>query len=398
MGVPGLLELIVIHRHSVRRASDKLLVPVPSRSVLRTVRGCAEEALVTRRPFVLILLALLTLAGCSAGGLVSSGPATYVSSNGSVAMFVSWTDDGNGHLSGSVQTATANTASTGDKVTGANASLTGTLHGEQVSLVVNEGLGVTATWTGSMSGTAMTLNIPNTDGTIAQVTFTRGTVSTYNAAVSEMRNTTTPGATPATGNWRVTRYAITYTLRSDGSAHVALDLTFDFGTDPGHGPTISLPLQQAVTGSSQVREYPISDITASSPTGAPAGISQDRSGGKLVLKIGDPSRGDITGTQTYHVQYTIGAVVNRFSDHAEFYWNVVSPDSGSVPITGVTVHVVAPKPADGAVCYSGPTGSTTACDSAKVNSDGTATFTQETLAPGTGLTIAAHYPATTFPQ
>ncbi|MHB1490789.1 MAG: DUF2207 domain-containing protein [Cellulomonas sp.] len=352
----------------------------------------------TRRPLALILLALLTLAGCGVDGVISSGPATYVSSTGSVAMFVSWTDDGSGHVSGSVQTATANTAGTGDKVTGANASLTGTLHGGQVSLVVNEGLGVTATWTGSVSGTAMTLNIPNTDGTIAQVTFTRGTVSNYNAAVSAMRNQPAPGAPQPTGDRHVTRYAITYTLRSDGSAQVALDLAFDFGTDPGHGPTISLPVEQAVTGSSQVREYSISDITASSPTGAPAGINQDRSGGNLVLKIGDPSRGNITGTQKYHVQYTIGAVVNRFSDHAEFYWNVVSPDAGSVPITGVTVHVVAPKPADGAVCYSGPTGSTTACDSVKVNSDGTATFAQATLAPGTGLTIAAHYPAATFPR
>ena len=200
-----------------------------------------------------------------------------------------------------------------------------------------------------------------------------------------------------TGGRHVTRYALTYTLTSGGDAHVAIDLDFDFGGNPGHGPTISIPVQQAITGdSAHVRSYPVSDITASSSTGAPAGVNTDTSNGWLTVKIGDASQGGISGVQSYHITYTIGSVVNPFPDHAEFYWNVVGADAGSVPISGVAVTVVGPVAADGATCFSGPTNSTTPCDAGAVSADGTATFTQQTLDPGNGLTVAVHYPASAF--
>ncbi|HUX71740.1 MAG TPA: DUF2207 domain-containing protein, partial [Cellulomonadaceae bacterium] len=200
-----------------------------------------------------------------------------------------------------------------------------------------------------------------------------------------------------TGGRHVTRYALTYTLTSGGNAHVAIDLDFDFGGDPGHGPTITIPVQQAISGdSAHVRSYPVGDITASSPTGAPAGVNTQTGNGWLTVNIGDPSQGSISGTQSYHIEYTIGSVVNSFSDHSEFYWNVVSPDAGSIPIAGVSVAVVGPVAADGATCFSGPAGSTTPCDAGAVGTDGTATFTQQTLTPGNGLTVAVHYPASAF--
>ena len=110
-----------------------------------------------------------------------------------------------------------------------------------------------------------------------------------------------------TGGRHVTRYALTYTLTSGGDARVAIDLDFDFGGNPGHGPTISIPVQQAITGdSAHVRSYPVSDITASSSTGAPAGVNTDTSNGWLTVKIGDASQGGISGVQSYHITYTIG--------------------------------------------------------------------------------------------
>lgn len=200
-----------------------------------------------------------------------------------------------------------------------------------------------------------------------------------------------------TGGRHVTRYALTYTLTSGGNAHVAIDLDFDFGGDPGHGPTISIPVQQAITGdSAHVRSYPVSGLTASSSTGAPAGVNTETSNGWLIVKIGDANEGGISGVQSYHIEYTIGSVVNPFSDHAEFYWNVVGADAGSIPISDVSVTVAGPVAADGATCFSGPTNSTTPCDAGAVNADGTAAFTQQTLNPGNGLTVAVHYPASAF--
>lgn len=349
----------------------------------------------TRRPHLVILLAVLTLAGCTTG--TSSGSATYVSVSQSSATIVSWTDDGSGHLTGSVHAA-ASTSTNGDAITSANASVTGNLHDGQVSLVVNKGLGVTSTWSGSLSVAGLTLNISKDDGTIDAVTLVGGTIRDYNSAVSALRNRSAHLATSATTDWRVTKYTLTYTLQRDGSVRVATDLDFDFGRTPGHGPMISVPTRQATTDAGGTRDLPVSGITASSSTGAPAAVNQEIDGNELVLKIGDPNRGDITGNQSYHIEYTVGAVINRFSDHVEFYWNVVSPGGWTLPRAGVTVHVTGPAPANGGMCFAGLAGSTTACDSAAVNQSGSYTFTQASIYQGKGLTVVVRYPAATFPD
>lgn len=135
-----------------------------------------------------VLAAIMLSSAC---GSASNGPATFVSHDRSGAMTMSWTDDGNGHLAGSLQSATPNTDGTGDLVKTVNASFTGTLHDGQISIVTHGFLGDTSTWPGSLSGDTLTLNIPQQDGSIAPATFTRGKVSDYNLAVSAFQDQVT---------------------------------------------------------------------------------------------------------------------------------------------------------------------------------------------------------------
>jgi hypothetical protein len=199
------------------------------------------------------------------------------------------------------------------------------------------------------------------------------------------------------GARNITRYDADVQLAADGSARVTLDFDFDFADTPGHGPFLTLPIRQAIEGSDQVRVYDVSDVTASSPTGAPANVNLDRTSYWLDIKIGDPDIGDVSGVQRYVVSYTLDGIVNPDaggSGQDEFFWNVIGAD-WVVPISDLAVTVDGPADVLDTICFAGPVGSTQACTSS--GHDGTrATFTQAALAPSQAFTIDVAYPGGTF--
>lgn len=174
----------------------------------------------TIRSFTSLLAAILLLSAC---GSASNGPATFVSHDQSGAMTVSWTDDGSGHLAGSLQSVTPNTDGTGDLVKTVNASFTGTLHDGQISIVTHGFLGDTSTWPGSLSGDTLTLNIPQQDGSIAPATFARGKVSDYNAAVSQLQGHVTQERAKAASDAAIAAAAAATEAASAAAATVLAD-------------------------------------------------------------------------------------------------------------------------------------------------------------------------------
>jgi hypothetical protein len=86
-------------------------------------------------------------------------------------------------------------------------------------------------------------------------------------------------------------------------------------------------------------------------------------------------------------------VFNRFGDHDELYWNATGND-WSVTIDRATARVTAPGTISESTCYAGPTESRLTC--AQHQADGsTATFAQQELAPGSGLTVVIGMPVRT---
>jgi len=205
-------------------------------------------------------------------------------------------------------------------------------------------------------------------------------------------------AGPQTSGREITRYDATAHLDADGTAHVVLDFDFDFGDDPGHGPFLTLTTRQGYDDTHD-RAFRYSDITASSPTGAPATINREDTDDAIVLRIGDKNRGDISGSQRYRVSYTVDGLVNPANpDHSgdELYWNVIG-SGWEVPLDDVTVSVTGPADVEGAACFAGPGGSTDACTSAQ-HSGPTSTFTQDALAVGDELSTVTGWPGGTFPD
>src|SRR5674476_51323 len=181
------------------------------------------------------------------------------------------------------------------------------------------------------------------------------------AAGATVLGTTTATGAPAsplaaadqTAGREITRFDVAAELGTDGVARVTLDFDFDFGNDPGHGPFLTLPTRQ--DAGEKDRLYRISGISASSSTGAPAQVNTEPSGGALILRIGDPDIDDVSGVQTYHLEYTVDGWVNPASpQHSgdELYWNVIG-NGWEIPISGVSVQVTGPGALQDAVCFAG---------------------------------------------
>lgn len=207
-------------------------------------------------------------------------------------------------------------------------------------------------------------------------------------------------AAPAAADWddRVTQYDEHIVLDADGVAHVSIDLTMDFGSSPNHGPELAY---QAVARYDDTydRVFAFSDITASSDT-APADVEAEDDGDNLRLRIGDPDT-EITGAHSYHLTFDVDGWVNPAGyafpdgalDHDELNLNVFVDQHA--PLDAVAVTLDAPVDVLRTVCFAGPYGSTQACTAAS-SSGSTATWSQAGLPDGSGLTVAAAFPAGTF--
>ena len=225
-------------------------------------------------------------------------------------------------------------------------------------------------------------------------------------------STTAPDSTTAsglvtsadtTGN-QITRWDETFDLQQDGSAKVRLEIDFDFGDDPGHGPYFTFPTHQGYDETYN-RVYEITDLTATSPTGAPANIYTEDGEFWLVVRVGDENIDNVSGVQTYVLTYTVHHVMNAVTDAVppgqtdpidadEFYWNAIG-DMWEIPISNATVTVMSPVDAIATQCFAGATGVADPCDSA--TSDGArATFTHASLSPGQPMTVDVLYPSGSF--
>lgn len=195
----------------------------------------------------------------------------------------------------------------------------------------------------------------------------------------------------------ITRYDVTAALTADGVMKVALDFDFDFGDEPGHGPFLTLPTRVYYDDSSD-RAFRYTDISASSSTGAPAQVNREESDTALILRIGDPNVDNVSGVQTYHVEYTVDGLVNPANaQHSgdELYWNVIGA-GWEIPLGDLSVEVTGPAAVEGAVCFAGPEGSTSSCTS--VAFDGSSsTFTQDLVPVGSQFSTVTGWPAGTFP-
>lgn len=192
----------------------------------------------------------------------------------------------------------------------------------------------------------------------------------------------------AGGGEQVTSYRISVTIRPDGVTHVREAIAYDFGADQRHG-IYRYILDRVPAGDGRDQEFPIRDITVSSPDGAPSQTTVTRSNGELLIRIGDPAR-TITGQHRYVLSYDIARALAPVAGTDMLDWNLIGSD-WKVPIRHVVATVRGPGALTDVVCYAGAEGSHARCGGMTVTGK-RARFTQGALAPGQGLTVSVLVP------
>lgn len=208
------------------------------------------------------------------------------------------------------------------------------------------------------------------------------------------------GAVPETGFSLIgddlaARYDAAYQVNADGSVNVTqtIDWTFPTGGNK-HGIVRTVTVRAGYgDNKNQYRYYDLTDVTVTSPTGAPTDVSITDAGAEQRIRVGSPDQA-VSGTQTYVVSYRLAHIVNDIGDGtAEFYYNHVTPSGNEFTYRRVTASVTAPVAATKAACYYGATGSTTPCTA---QAGTTSTFATPDIAPGQGASIVTSYPRTAF--
>ncbi|MGK2351344.1 DUF2207 domain-containing protein [Cutibacterium sp. V947] len=127
--------------------------------------------------------------------------------------------------------------------------------------------------------------------------------------------------------------------RVDGKAGVVLDLTYDFGTQPKHGPYLTFVSAQRLTDDpDHIRHVDYTDFHVSSPSGADPTMNF-AGGGVASLRIGSDEH-TFTGEQKYRITYTAHGLItrNNATSHLdEINWRIF--DNLDVPVNASTIEV-----------------------------------------------------------
>jgi len=195
----------------------------------------------------------------------------------------------------------------------------------------------------------------------------------------------------AAGDEHIVSFTADYTLASDGSVGVIETLVWQFGPGEHHGIKRNITVRQGVSDPpNKYRMYEMSDVSASSPTGANTDVYVSELGADNVIRLGSPTQPfDGAVRQTYVIKYRLAHVANGFPDHAELYWNVTG-GGFDIPLDSVKATVHGPAAVTNGLCFKGADRSAATC---QASGGQVATFSATGLGPHQQMTVVASFPA-----
>ncbi len=187
----------------------------------------------------------------------------------------------------------------------------------------------------------------------------------------------------------VDSWTVNFVVQENGDVSVREELVYRFGSSDRHGIYRLLVTREPFDDKND-RIYEIEDIQVSSPDAPDKFVVNPKGKGRerdIEIKVGDPDVTIRNKTATYVLEYRMTGTLRSFADHDEFYWNVLTPRDPMVRDVRITVE--APGGITMANCFVGPKQSTTACDSAVIDSAGKAEYRQDQKAADHFVTIGA---------
>lgn len=185
-------------------------------------------------------------------------------------------------------------------------------------------------------------------------------------------------------------YRVVLDIGADAAVTVTEEIAVHFDL-PRHGIIREIPYSYRLpTGERFSLRISAVEVRAD---GGRVPVSARRSGGRLVLRIGDPDR-LVTGTVVYLIRYRVERALRPYGDEVELYWNAIGTE-WTMPIARATVRIRLPEgvPPEGVryVGYRGGYGARGAF--ALAPTDGELAGEAEGLGVGEGITVAVRFPA-----
>lgn len=186
---------------------------------------------------------------------------------------------------------------------------------------------------------------------------------------------------------RIAAYDVDIQVEDSGSLLITEAIDYDFGSSDRHGIFRNIPVRLDYDDRYE-RIYPLDIISVEGSPGTPDEYKSETAGNYKRIRIGDPDR-TVSGAHRYTITYRIDAALNGFPEHDELYWNAIGTE-WSVPVERATIRVTAPAEITDVACFGGGSGSRLQCSEA-ASSGPVATFSQDGLGPGEGVTVVVAF-------
>ncbi|MFC1687327.1 DUF2207 domain-containing protein [Patescibacteria group bacterium] len=192
---------------------------------------------------------------------------------------------------------------------------------------------------------------------------------------------------------QITNFAVDIVVSEDSTITVTETIQYNFGDYDHHGIYREIPYKYTRQGTRYTTRYNVQSVT--DENGSSYKYEESKSGGYVVLKIGDPDV-YISGEHTYVLTYSVKRAINYFDDHDEVFWNVTG-DEWEIPILNAEATITLPETLTASelqlACYTGAYGSTETDCVSDVATGGASTFvTKESLEAYEGMTVVVGFP------
>ncbi|HYI53140.1 MAG TPA: DUF2207 domain-containing protein [Microlunatus sp.] len=191
---------------------------------------------------------------------------------------------------------------------------------------------------------------------------------------------------------QIDEFSIEYEMGTDGVLQATETIVWRFGSDSGRHGIDRYFVTREPYDDQQDAVYTVDVESVTSPdSGVATQYSEntyETDGGRgeqLRIRIGDPDQTISSPTATYVITYSVKGAMRTFGGYDEFYWDATGSD-WKAPMTDVSVKATVPGGAQELSCFAGPVQSKDTCTSDDI-ADGVATFTQDSLPAGQGMTI-----------
>ncbi len=185
--------------------------------------------------------------------------------------------------------------------------------------------------------------------------------------------------------WTIDSFHSDINLQSDGKVKVVETIAVDFNSLTKHGIFREIPY--IYSGKNGEFVYTELENVQVSRNETSSEFSVINDGYYKQIKIGDQNV-EVSGKNTYQIEYTVSGVIKSFPNYDELYWNAVG-DKWPVPVLKSSATFRLPKPEIiQTSCYLGFAGSKETCTSEKVDQLTAQFASTRFLVANEGLTIA----------